>query len=136
MSDSESMAEVSLNFPAAPILEQLSLWPHQQYAVTKLRQYLHAAGQNLTNRAALVHMPTGSGKTGVIAALARCVPETMSVLVLSPRIALRQQLARDLQGRFFDHLDSAPPIDEIPKEVVELDGPFRDLSYEQVNHAG
>lgn len=47
-------------------------------------------------------MPTGTGKTGVIAALARCIPEVESVLILAPRVALRNQLYSEINSEFFN----------------------------------
>lgn len=70
-------------------------------------------------RGALVHMPTGSGKTAVIASLARCLERPGPVLVITPRIGLREQLARDIERRFFEHarIDAA----SLPRRVVEID---------------
>jgi len=112
-----------------PLVEQLSLWPHQKKAVARMREYILEFRSGEAEGSALVHMPTGSGKTGVIASLARCVPETKCVLVLTPRIALRQQLVRDIGARFFERLALAPELSQIPKEVVEVVGPFRELEY-------
>lgn len=108
---------------------QLSLWPHQRDAVSKMCQYIADFGSGATRGSALVHMPTGSGKTGVIATLARCVPEVCCTLILTPRIALRQQLVRDIASRFFERLEVAPDPAQLPKQVVELTGPFRDLGF-------
>lgn len=75
--------------------------------------------------AALVKMPTGTGKTGVIATLACGVPEIRRTLIITPRRALVEQMRRDLHtrlwGRFgaiFDGAQVRPrragdaPIDE------------------------
>lgn len=113
--------------------ERLSLWSHQRQAIARMREYLTCFAQGLTAGSALVHMPTGSGKTGVIATLARCVPESRCVLVLTPRIALRQQLVRDITARFFERLDLAPDPADIPKKVAELDGPFRELKIDRID---
>lgn len=118
---------------ATLLVEQLSLWPHQKEALAKMRQYISKFRKGEAVGSALIHMPTGSGKTGVIAALARCIPETKCVLVLTPRIALRQQLVRDISARFFARLELAPPLSQIPKEVVEIIGSFQDLEYKNID---
>jgi len=63
-------------------------------------------------------MPTGSGKTAVIASLARCLESSGPVVVIAPRIGLREQLARDIDKRFFDHAGVDPA--SLPRRVVEL----------------
>lgn len=54
--------------------------------------------------AALIHMATGTGKTGVITTVSHFYKKTDYVLILSPRICLRDQLAKELKGRFFDSI--------------------------------
>jgi len=54
--------------------------------------------------AALIKMPTGTGKSGVVAVLARCLPQIRKVLVLTPRAALAQQMRRDVAWRFWKRL--------------------------------
>lgn len=117
---------------SSSLIDQLSLWNHQREAVLRMRTYISRYHDGEVDGSALVHMPTGSGKTGVIATLARCTPEIGCVLVLTPRIALREQLVRDIRQRFFQHLDKSPQADQLPKEVVELTGPFEDLECEQL----
>jgi hypothetical protein len=123
----------------APLIQRLSLWPHQKEAVSRMSRYIEKYQAGAADGSALVHMPTGSGKTGVIATLARCLPNTGCVLVLTPRIALRQQIVRDIRGRFFQRLDTAPDLSDIPKQVIELDGECGDAppdNMEQTVFAG
>ena len=107
--------------PKAPLLEKLSLYQFQREAVERMRIYIsaftgiHTDIFGTTQGSGLVHMPTGSGKTAVIAALSRCIPEVNSVLVLCPRIVLRDQLFQELQGNFFKKLKRSPKC--IPKSV-------------------
>ena len=108
--------------PAAPLLAQLSLWSHQSEAINRMRHYIAEFQAGNVEGSALVHMPTGSGKTGVIATIARCLPEVGCTLILAPRIALREQLARDIQSRFFEHLSKKIALDKLPKKVVEIAG--------------
>jgi hypothetical protein len=100
------------------MLEEVSLWGHQRSAIEMVLRYLRAFKTGRTQGAALVHMPTGSGKSGVIAALARCIPQIGGVLLLSPRRALCDQLYRDVSGRLFAHLARKPS--RIAKSVVRL----------------
>lgn len=102
----------------SPMIQTLSLWKHQRQAVAVVREYLDAYRRGKTKGAALVHMPTGSGKTGVIAAIARCLPEVGAALVVAPRVALRDQLWRDVSSRFFDGLERKPA--KVPKTVIRL----------------
>jgi hypothetical protein len=94
-----------------------ALWPHQREALNAMTRYIAAFDSN-NPHAALVHMPTGSGKTAVIASLARCLKGSGPVIVIAPRIGLREQLARDIGGRFFRHAGGDPAV--LPRRVVEL----------------
>ena len=116
--DFSSLVNTTTLLPKAPLLGQLSLRAYQRKAVTKTREYI-ANFKPKSNAAALVHMATGTGKTGVIAALARCTPEIGAVLVLAPRIALCDQLETFIRERFFDHLEQKPA--HIPKEVIRVE---------------
>lgn len=49
----------------------------------------------------LIKMPTGSGKTGVIATLACCAPKVRRTVILTPRTALVEQMMKDLSWRFW-----------------------------------
>ena len=100
------------------LLNRLLLWKHQSVAVQRMREYIHAFQKAKTERAALVHMPTGTGKTRVIASLTRYTPEVKCALVLAPRVALRRQLLKKLGERFFKRgVDQSTPL---PKRVLEL----------------
>lgn len=101
------------------ILNGFKLWPHQREAIKMIESYLSAYSQGETEKSALVQMPTGSGKSGVIAIAARCLPNVGAVLVLTPRVSLRDQLCRDIQGRFFEHIQYPP--ESLPKTVQRVD---------------
>jgi len=102
--------------PKAPLLDKLTLYTFQRAAVQKMRSYISAfcsestQSTNKTHGSGLVHMPTGTGKTAVIAALSQCIPEVNSVLVLCPRIILRNQLVQELQGNIFIKLSLPPEV--------------------------
>jgi hypothetical protein len=107
---------------ALPALNGMALWAHQCKAVAMVCHYIKEFRAKRTKGSALVHLPTGTGKSGIIAVLARVLPDVKGVLVLTPRIALRDQLAHDIHGRFFQRL--LPPYDPagLPKAVVCLNG--------------
>lgn len=86
------------------------LWEHQREAVELARRYVAAA---INTESALITMPTGTGKSGVIAAITTCLPEVAGHrLVLTPWDALVWQLIDDLSGRFWKRLppDLRPPV--------------------------
>lgn len=84
------------------------LWEHQQAAISTVVAYLNG-DKRIPERpeqqeAALLKLPTGTGKSGIVAVLARCLPNVRRVLVLTPRTALTEQLMADISQRFWKHL--------------------------------
>ena len=91
--------------------EANGLWEHQRQAVATARRYL--AAPEVGDASALITMPTGTGKTGVIATIATALPEvTGHRLVLTPWNALVVQLIDDLRERFWQRIpeEIRPPI--------------------------
>lgn len=84
----------------------INLWPHQREAVEMIERYL----QSRSRGSALIRMPTGTGKTGVIAVTARCLGLNKNVLVVCPYAALRDQLTRDIDTRFFESIGIDPRV--------------------------
>jgi len=99
----------------------MSLRDYQKEAIAKCREYVWRFRQDETTRAGLVHMATGTGKTGVIASLARCLPEIGTTLVLAPRIALCDQLEIEVESQFFEKLTRRPSLADIPKRVLPIE---------------
>ncbi|MEW1974442.1 DEAD/DEAH box helicase family protein [Microbacterium profundi] len=95
------------------------LWDHQRSALTVLREYL---SQTETRGAALVSMPTGTGKSAVIASLLAGVEFGASgrdALVLAPWSGLSKQLREDIDSRVWEHLgvsrpDGLAPVVQVP----------------------
>jgi superfamily II DNA or RNA helicase len=88
-----------------------ALWEHQRQAVGTIAAYL-SADPHLPERpnlreAALLKLPTGTGKSGIVAVLARCLPEVNRTLVLTPRESLVEQMSDDVRFRFWGHLGYA-----------------------------
>jgi len=100
-----------------PKLLREALRDYQQRSIDAMIKYI---GQFDTSnaRAGLVQMPTGSGKTGVIATLARCETRPGPVIVMAPRIGIREQLTRYIDRRFFEH--AGIDASSLPRRVVEL----------------
>jgi superfamily II DNA or RNA helicase len=84
----------------------LPLWEHQRRAVQTISDYIEAESDG----SASIRMPTGTGKTGVIATVARCLPNIQNVLILTPWAALRKQLKRDLNDRFWSRIGVDPDL--------------------------
>ena len=84
------------------------LRPPQLEAINTIINYLDAYHAGETTEACLINMPTGSGKSGVITCCCRCLDNINSALVLSPRIAIRDQLYTDIKSGFFDIIGENP----------------------------
>lgn len=82
------------------------LWPHQVKALNLIRRYLAAAPER---GSALVRMPTGTGKSGVVAVAAHELVQGGHTLVLAPWDALVDQLGRDISVRFWSRFRTRPP---------------------------
>jgi superfamily II DNA or RNA helicase len=95
------------------------LWDHQNTAINQMVQYINSYKEKPTNKSALVQMPTGSGKSGVITVLSTFTQNIRFVLVLTPRSSLRDQLHKDINGRFYNRIKFK--LDgEIPKTVLNI----------------
>jgi superfamily II DNA or RNA helicase len=84
------------------------LWAHQRDALRTINDYLQAGGDE--GRSALITMPTGTGKTGVIACAVTFPPVLKGHrLILTPWDALVRQLIADVEHRFWSQLAIPPP---------------------------
>lgn len=84
-----------------------TLWLPQRRAVCFIHAYLASRSvKDAPREAALVKMPTGTGKTAVIAATACLSPSARRVLIITPRVALVQQMREDLCYSFWRKLDA------------------------------
>lgn len=92
-------------FWSAAADEQRQIWEHQRAAACLLAAYLNSdrtiARESIRNEAALVKMATGAGKSAVITLLCRCMPQIKRVLVVTPRIALTDQLHDYIRSHFW-----------------------------------
>jgi|GEM_PF-3439369 superfamily II DNA or RNA helicase len=78
-------------------IDSLALWPHQLDAVATAQAYFDSKSK----RGCLVQMPTGTGKTGVIAVLASLRSDEKAVLIVCPSAALVEQLTTQIRERFW-----------------------------------
>lgn len=85
----------------------LSLWTHQNHAIQFLIAHLRKSADPC-----LVRMPTGTGKTGVIACLS-LLSSTGRTLVLTPWTNLRDQMIGALKAGFWQNLNVAAPAGKI-----------------------
>ncbi|RVO48174.1 DEAD/DEAH box helicase [Sinorhizobium meliloti] len=83
--------------------KDLQLWAHQLAAAAKCDAYFASGSE----RGCLVHMPTGTGKTGVMAVLAAQRAQTSPVLVVCPSAALVEQLKGEFESEFWDRITAA-----------------------------
>jgi len=72
-------------------------WLNQQRAISCVENYLASK----SDRQAMVRMPTGTGKTAVIATLAQLLADKPRCLVVAPWEYLVGQLQQELQERFW-----------------------------------
>ena len=83
-------------FKNIPPKAKEQLWPHQEKAVSFAIKHLRRF-----DSPCLIRMPTGTGKTGIIASLTSLSCQGVS-LVVTPWANLRKQLIADLNERFWD----------------------------------
>lgn len=76
---------------------KLKLWKHQRTAVATCGHYFESDSL----KSCLVHMPTGTGKTGVMAVLASRRSVESPVMVVCPSAALVEQLMKELSNDFW-----------------------------------
>ncbi|MBJ2174715.1 DEAD/DEAH box helicase family protein [Aureibaculum sp. A20] len=74
---------------------------YQLEGVDLMSKYISDYDNDKTILSGLVALPTGSGKTIIIASLACCLPRKGCILVLSPRRPVIDQLHKELSGNLF-----------------------------------
>src|SRR6266516_1540546 len=73
------------------------LWSNQRDALSIAAQYLDSPSLNQ----AIIRMPTGTGKTAIIAVLAQLAADYPNVLIVAPWEHLAAQLHREISSRFW-----------------------------------
>ena len=85
-----------------------ALWNHQKEAIAFCAAYSRITRIAASHEAGLIKLPTGTGKSGVVAVVSRCLPNIRKVLVLTPREGLVQQMIADVRQRFWYNMAVAP----------------------------
>jgi superfamily II DNA or RNA helicase len=75
---------------------------HQLEAINVIENYL--TGTDITKHA-MIKIPTGAGKTGIIAIVANFYPNYSNVLILVPNAALPQQTKEEIDRHFWNNID-------------------------------
>jgi len=88
--------------------KNFSLWPHQSRAVECIADYLEACDTDASSGSALIGMPTGSGKTGIMAVTSRALHTDRSTLILVPSAALRSQVHEEVENAFWETIGDKP----------------------------
>lgn len=96
-------------------ITDFSFRKEQVSALDNIRVYLKEFDKKNTDKSMLVCMPTGSGKSGVIAFTVRnySKEKKKSVLVLAPRAKITEQLYTEVSGKFFKKLDKSLPLEKL-----------------------
>jgi|GEM_PF-1636947 len=109
--------EAALTAVFNKIPETIKLWPHQREAVDFAVDHL-----NERQGTCIIRMPTGTGKTGVIATLA-ALANPGQTLVLTPWVNLKNQIIGDIESRFWSRIGvDAPDVttcELLPSNVDE-----------------
>jgi superfamily II DNA or RNA helicase len=85
-----------------PVWKDIVLWGHQVTAVETIQSYLASFSTHTTS--ALIRMPTGSGKTVVMAVVSQLLQQVDSVLIVAPWAQLTEQLDKEISDRVWNKL--------------------------------
>jgi superfamily II DNA or RNA helicase len=88
-------------------------WPNQRKALELASDYLDAK----EDQQAMIRMPTGTGKTVVIATLAQLLEDYQRVLVVAPWENLVGQLEREISAKLWVKLGEATSLNPRPTKV-------------------
>ncbi|MFQ5923094.1 MAG: DEAD/DEAH box helicase [Anaerolineales bacterium] len=102
------------------------LWDHQSEALNFAIDHLNAQ-----DSPCLIRMPTGTGKTGIVACLTMLSNEGSS-LVLTPWALLRNQMVSDLKEGFWNKVDLSLPNPMVTSMVPSVARQLLKSSEQQV----
>lgn len=102
------------------------LWEHQKIAICTAIAYIHGGkelpGRQGVTEAALLKLPTATGKSGIIAVIARCLDPVKRVLILTPRVALTDQLMDDVTATFWNRVGYSRVPDDTDTALQHKNG--------------
>jgi superfamily II DNA or RNA helicase len=101
------------------LYQAIPWWEHQRKAIETLEKYIKDFNDGKTTKYSLISIPTGTGKTGIIAGISQLMDNIGSVLVIAPRIALRDQLHLNIKETFFTQFKI--DVNQLPKKVLNSD---------------
>lgn len=81
--------------------KKLNLWNHQKRAIEKSLNYYNKHN----DKAYLIKLPTGTGKTGIIAVLSRLIRKIKNTIIIVPSEALREQTIKNISENFWKIFD-------------------------------
>lgn len=96
-------------------LSTLNIWTHQKDALRDILFYLN----NPEDKAFLVKMPTGTGKTGVFSCLTRIAIPEANYIIITPSTALKHQIIREISNDFWKKVDIEASTLQ-PKLILDL----------------
>jgi superfamily II DNA or RNA helicase len=105
-------------------------WPNQKKAVEVAGDYLDAK----KDQQAMIRMPTGTGKTVVIATLAQLLEDYQRVLVVAPWEYLVEHLEREISVKLWTKLRESASLIARPTQVFTPAG--LNAKLKQVQHGG
>ncbi len=92
---------------------KLNIWDHQKDALREIVKYLKSTSE----KAFLVKMPTGTGKTGVFACLTRIIYPEKNYVIITPSTALKFQIIDELHKGFWEKIKK--PLESLPDQIIE-----------------
>ncbi len=105
-------------------------WPNQKQAMKLVGKYLATE----TNQQAMIRMPTGTGKSVVIAGLAQLLEDYPRVLVVAPWENLVSQLQREISSRVWKKIDEEKSL--VPKATEAFTPSSLKSKLKKVQHSG
>lgn len=118
---SEEPSELVARLPETPRWSRLIRpdWVHQKVAVGFLGRYLSMGKEN-REHAALARMPTGSGKTGIMAILSNYFSklDIHNVVIVAPSEFLTRQICDALNQDFWRAVGGRPPNGPKPSVTI------------------
>jgi len=86
--------------------KNLNLWKHQNDSVNMANRYIREYRNGRSDGTALIRIPTGTGKSGIIAVISQLLYTSESSLVVVPSEYLRDQIAKKIRLDFWSRIEA------------------------------